>query len=165
MPSAREKAATKTGSAIAGDVRVDSLPHALGFSLRRLQLAYKRHFSQLTAGTDFHLNHLGILSLIARNPGVAPTALAAALTTDAAQITTVLNLLEIRGWISRQKSPTDSRSRSLCLTASGKLHHKRLAILAAEAERSFVGDALSAGECQHLLELLDRLQRASNNRC
>jgi DNA-binding MarR family transcriptional regulator len=150
-------------SAAASDVQVGSLPHVLGFTLRRLQLAYKRHFMRAAAGTDFQLNHLGILSLIARNPGVTPTALATALTTDAAQVTTVINLLEIRGWVSRRKSRSDSRSRSLRLTASGKRHYERLSAIAAEVERDFVGKTLSAEEHRQLLGLLDRLQ-ASNNR-
>ncbi len=160
MTDARPTAANAATvpSAAASDVQVGSLPHVLGFTLRRLQLAYKRHFMRAAAGTEFHLNHLGVLSLIARNPGVTPTALAAALTTDAAQVTTLINLLEIRGWVSRRKSPSDSRSRSLRLTAAGKRHYEHLATVAAEVERSFVGDALSAEELRQLLDLLDRLQ-------
>ena len=149
--------------ATAGDVQAEALPHGIGYRLRRLQLAYKRHFMRTAAGTDFQLSHLGILSLIARNPGVTPTALATALTIEAAQVTTVVNLLEIRGWVSRRKSPSDSRARSLRLTASGKRHYERLAAIAAEVEREFVGQALSAEEHRQLLDLLDRLQ-ASNNR-
>ena len=141
-----------------------SLPHAWGFNLRRLQLAYKRHFARLAAGTDYQLNHVGVLSLIARNPGVTPTALAVALTTDAAQVTTTINLLEGKGWVSRRKSASDSRSRSLRLTASGKRHYERLQDIVAEVERSFIADALSPEECRQLLGLLDRLQQAPGNR-
>lgn len=65
------------------------------------------------------------------------------------------------GGVGASGSPSDSRSRSLRLTAPGKRHYERLAALAAQAERSFVGEALSAEECRQLLALLDRLQSNS----
>ncbi len=94
----------------AADGALGSLPHSLGFTLRRVQLAYKRHFIRLAAGTEFQLNHVGPMALIARNPGIAPSALASALTIDAAQVTGIINQLELRGFGSRRKSPSDSRS-------------------------------------------------------
>jgi DNA-binding MarR family transcriptional regulator len=151
-----------------GEPEVDHLPRgslrsSFGFKLRRLQLAYKWHFNRLAAGTDLQLNHVGPMSLIASNPGVTPTALATALTTDAAQITGILNALELKGLISRQKAKSDSRSRSLRLTPLGKRKHDQLQGVVAEVERTFVGDVLSREECHELLRLLDCLQQAPQN--
>src|SRR5687768_10551343 len=115
----------------AGNLALGSLPHSLGFKLRRVQLAYKKHFARISAGTGFQLNHVGVMSLIARNPGVTPSALAAALTIDAAQVTSIIKELQLRGFISQRKSPTDSRSRSLRLTAAGKRQYERLKIIIA----------------------------------
>ena len=148
----------------AGDLMFGSLPHSFGFKLRRVQLAYKKHFARLAAGTGFQLNQVGAMSLIARNPGVTPGALAAALTVDAAQVTSILKELELRGFISRRKSPTDSRSRSLRLTAVGKRQFEQLKIIIAQVETSFIGDSLSAEECEQLSALLERLRAAPNNR-
>lgn len=141
-----------------------TLPHSLGFTLRRVQLAYKQHFARLAAGTGFQLNHVGAMSLIARNPGVTPGALATALTVDAAQVTSIVKELQLRGFVSRSKSPTDSRSHSLRLTAAGKRQYERLKIIVAEVESSFVGDSLSAEERGQLSGLLKRLQTAPHNR-
>jgi DNA-binding MarR family transcriptional regulator len=145
------------------DVLRDSVRSSFGFTLRRLQLAYKKHFIRAAAGTDLQLNHVGPMSLIAKNPGVTPTALATALTTDAAQITSILNALELKGLISRRRAKSDSRSRSLRLTALGKRRHEQLQGIVAEVERTFVGDALSRDERDELLILLDRLQQAPQN--
>ena len=130
-------------AAYAGDPTLGSVPHSFGFMLRRLQLAYKKHFFRIAAGTGFQPNHVGAMSLIARNPGVTPGALAAALTIDAAQVTSIIKDLQFRGYVSRRKSPTDSRSRTLHLTAVGERQYPRLKIIIAEVEKKFVGDALS----------------------
>jgi DNA-binding MarR family transcriptional regulator len=148
----------------AGDLTFGSLPHTFGFKLRRVQLAYKKHFARLAAGTGFQLNQVGAMSLIARNPGVTPGALAAALTIDAAQVTSIVKELELRGFISRRKSPTDSRSRSLRLTAIGKRQFEQLKIIIAEVETSFIGASLSAEECEQLSALLERVRAEPNNR-
>ena len=150
-------------AADAGNLMLGSLPHSLGFTLRRVQLAYKKHFARIAAGTGFQLNHVGTMSLIARNPGVTPGALAAALTIDAAQVTSIIKELELRGFISRRKSPTDNRSRSLRLTAAGKRQYERLKIIVAEVESRFVGDSLSPDECEQLSSLLGRLRAAPDS--
>ena len=155
---------TPREAACAGDLTFGSLPHSLGFKLRRVQLAYKKHFAQIAAGTGFQLNQVGTMSMIARNPGVTPGALAAALTIDAAQVTSIIKELELRGFVSRRKSPTDSRSHSLRLTAAGRSQYELLKAIIAEVEDRFIGDALSAEECEQLSGLLERLRAAPGNR-
>jgi DNA-binding MarR family transcriptional regulator len=163
MGELRTQGEAPIGDPASGDLLRGSLRSSFGFKLRRLQLAYKRHFVRLAAGTDFQPNHVGAMSLIARNPGVTPTALATALTTDAAQITSILNVLEIKGLVSRRKAKSDSRSRSLQLTASGRRKFEELQLVIAEVERTFVGDALSEEERDELLRLLDLLHQAPQN--
>ena len=163
MGKVQAQAETSSGELEVEDLLRGSLRTSFGFKLRRLQLAYKRHFIRLAAGTDLQLNHVGPMSLIASNPGVTPTALATALTTDAAQITSILNALELKGLISRRKAKSDNRSRSLRLTASGKRKFEQLQGIVAEVERAFVGDAVSREERDELLKLLDHLQHAPQN--
>lgn len=155
------------GSASAASVerlQFGALPTTLGYKLRRVQLAYKRHFTFSAPDSDFQLHDVGVLSLIARNPDVTPSALAASLTIDAAQITNILKLLDAKGLISRRKSPSDSRSRVLRLTALGQREHERLNAIIQEVEQSFIGDALSPEEISQLLGLLERLEVVARSR-
>jgi DNA-binding MarR family transcriptional regulator len=139
---------------------LNSLHKSLGFQLRRLQLAYKKHFIRLAADSAVQLNQVAAMRVIANNPGIAPTVLAASLTIDAAQVTSIVTQLELRGFVSRRRLASDGRGRSLRLTALGKKQMVRLDATTAEVERTFVGDALSAEEHAQLLSLLERLRRS-----
>jgi DNA-binding MarR family transcriptional regulator len=139
---------------------LNSLHRSLGFQLRRLQLAYKKHFIRLAADSAVQLNQVAAMRVIANNPGIAPTVLAASLTIDAAQVTSIVTQLELRGFVSRRRLASDGRGRALRLTALGKKQMVRLDATTAEVERTFVGDALSAEEHAQLLSLLERLRRS-----
>lgn len=151
-------------AAVSDEVLLGSLPSTLGFKMRRVQLAYKRQFARSAADSGFQLRDVGALSLICRNPDITPSALAKALTVDAAQITNILKLLEAKGLISRRKSPTDSRSRALRLTDKGQLEYERLKAIIGEVEQSFVANVLSPAETAQLLGLLGRLEDEAQRR-
>lgn len=140
------------------------IPSTVGFRLRRVQLAYKRQFASIATDTGFQLHDVGALSLIARNPGVTPSALAVALTMDAGQVTNILKLLEARGLVSRKKCASDSRSRTVHLTDRGQVEYERLKTIIANVERTFVAEVLSEEETALLLDLLDRLGKAASAR-
>ena len=136
-----------------------ALPGSIGFLLRRLQLEYKRHFARAAAHQPLQLHEVGIISLIGRNPGMTPSALAAVLSLDAAQVTNVLKGLEAQGLVSRHRSLSDSRSRRFRLTEAGEAELERAAKLVEEVDSAFIGSALTPRERATLLDLLDRLMR------
>jgi len=139
---------------------LDGLRNSLGFQLRRVQLAYKKHFIRVASDPTFQLNQVAAMRVIAQNPGITATALAAGLTVEAAQVTAIVNLLEQRGFLQRRKVASDGRSRSIRLTAFGRREMNRLEAITAEVEATFVGDVLSADEREQLIGLLDRLRRS-----
>lgn len=141
------------------DHGIEELPTSVGFRLRRVQLAYKRQFATMAASSGFQIHDVGILSLIAKNPGATPSAIAAVLTLDPAQVTNILKDLERRGLVSKHKAAHDSRSRVFSLTDLGQAEYQRALQVIKQVEQSFVGDVLDEEEAKVLLDLLDRLGR------
>ena len=141
-----------------------SLPVSFGFKIRRIQIAYSRHFAQHTNAGDIPVNQLGALSLVVRNPGITPKDLAVLLNRDAGQLSPILKHLDAKDLIERKKCASDSRSHSLYATAKGILEYRRLQVIITATEETFLGDVLQADERQQLLDLLDRLETASRGR-
>lgn len=141
-----------------------SLPTSLGFKLRRIQLAYNRQFQQFASHIAIPTNQLGALSLICRNPDIAPGDLAALLIVDAAQLTPIIKQLEARGLVGRRKSAADSRSHQLRATPAGEAKYHEFRAVIGEFEAVFVGEVLEAEEARQLHDLLGRLESAARSR-
>jgi DNA-binding MarR family transcriptional regulator len=132
------------------------LTRSLGYHLRIVQLAYKKHFLREAASTGFSPQHVGAMYIIAQNPGVTPSQLASALAMDVAQVAVMLNSLELRGWLNREVSEADGRSRMVSLTPAGTEQFRKLKAAAARVETSF-GSALSPQQVEQLIALLSLL--------
>lgn len=157
--SRKDSPAKELTVAEAAEAGVD-LPRSIGFALRRLQLEYKRRYARAASIQPLQLHDVGVLSLIGRNRGMTPKALAGVLGLDAAQVTNILKGLEARGLVSRHRSTEDSRSRHFALTALGEAEFARTAAITEQVDRDFLGNSLDAREKALLVDLLDRLMRS-----
>jgi DNA-binding MarR family transcriptional regulator len=158
-PAARTEAATpRAGSpAHRGDLEIGVLTSSLGYLLRRLQLAYKKHFLHEARSTHLQPRHVGAMYVIGLNPGVTPSQMSAALGLDAVQTALMLNAFEERGLVVRRLSKTDGRSRAVHLTPAGRKAFAKLQIVAARVEQDFVSAALTQQESAQLISLMTRL--------
>lgn len=134
-----------------------TLTASLGYLLRRLQLAYRKHFTRVAGPDGVSPNHVGAMYVIGLNPGVTPTRIGTALGLDGAQVATMLNALEQRGLVARKISRADGRSRAVHLTAAGRRAFATVQAVAEEAEASFVAGRLDAAETRQLIGLMSRL--------
>ncbi len=133
------------------------LPQVLGYHLRRTQVAIFRHFARTVAATTgITPGLLGMLQVIAANPGLAQSRLAEAMEVDRSTIVKVVDQLEARGLIVREPSPSDKRSYCLRLTDAGAVELPRMQRLMLEHEDEFA-QPLSAQEREQLIQLLRRL--------
>jgi len=89
------------------------------FHLRLAQSASFHAFARRLDGIDVSPGWFAVLALIKENPGVTQTALSRADTRDKSSLTPILDDLERRGMISRERLPSNRRSYSLNLTAAG----------------------------------------------
>jgi DNA-binding MarR family transcriptional regulator len=96
------------------------LANWVGFHLRLAQTASFQAFVDEAREIDVSPGRFATLLLIGRNPGISQTALAAANGRDKSTLTPILEDLERRGFIVREKLKSDRRSYQLTLTESGK---------------------------------------------
>jgi DNA-binding MarR family transcriptional regulator len=122
-PSPRKYAANE-------NVDFGPLANWVGFHLRLAQTASFQAFAQEARAVDLSPGRFATLMLIGRNPGISQTALASANGRDKSTLTPILEDLERRGFILREKMKTDRRSYQLTLTESGKKMLDQLTVCA-----------------------------------
>jgi DNA-binding MarR family transcriptional regulator len=101
------------------DLRLGPLANMISFHLRLAQSASYHAFAR-------RLNHIGVspswfavLALIGENPGITQTALSRADSRDKSGLTPILDELDRRGLVRRERLPSNRRSYSLNLTRTG----------------------------------------------
>lgn len=110
---------TRTHSA--GDpIDFGPLENWVGFHLRLAQTASFQGFVREARSVELSPGRFATLMLIGRNPGISQTAIAAANGRDKSTLTPILEDLERRGLIAREKLKSDRRSYQLTLTAAGR---------------------------------------------
>jgi DNA-binding MarR family transcriptional regulator len=140
------------------------LPSLLGYVLRRAQSAVFDDFAATfaRAGEALTPGEFGLLVLVERNAGLSQIALARALGIDRSTLVPILDRLQGRGLLLRHRSPTDSRTHALALTAAGEKGLARFARLVRAHERR-IGARLSAAEMRLLIELLEKVHGAARS--
>ena len=129
----------------------------VGFHLARAAVttydAYERHI-----GKPFDLKKVefSLLMVVMANEAIAPKRLARALAVTAPNLTMLLDRLQDRGFISRERNPADGRSQHVVLTAKGRKLAREAAAASEPMERELL-QSLSRAEHAMLIELLDKL--------
>jgi DNA-binding MarR family transcriptional regulator len=133
--------------------RIDTL---LGYHLRRAQVLMFQDFAEAMAETGISPGQIGVLLLVATNPGVNQTTVGNALGIDRSTLVSMLDRLEERKVVARTPSPRDRRSHALVLTAKGQ---EFLASLLPRLDKheQRIAARLSASERATLVALLRRI--------
>lgn len=128
-----------------------------GFHLARAAVTTQSSF-QRHIGTTFEVSKIefSLLMLVLANPGIVPKRLARALAVTAPKLTLLLDGLQARRLIERQRNAADGRSQHLVLTDRGRKLARDAAAAAEPMERELLGH-LSRAEHAMLIELLGKL--------
>ena len=137
----------------------EELDGLLGYRVRRAQGAMHRDFMAAVASLDLTQKQAATLWLINGNPGVAQVAVAAALGMDRATMMAIIDRLEERRLVIRQRSSTDRRRQELYLTPAGQNALRKAKARIAKHEERFKA-LFTAAELESLLTALQRLQDA-----
>ena len=137
----------------------EELDGLLGYRLRRAQGAMHRDFMAAVASLDLTQKQAATLWLINGNPGVAQVAVAAALGMDRATMMAIIDRLEERRLVIRQRSSIDRRRQELYLTPAGQSALRKAKARIARHEERFKA-LFTAAELESLLTALQRLQDA-----
>lgn len=133
---------------------LDRIEQALSFHLGQAHGASNRHFTEMAAALGLTQKQVWALWLVADHPGISQIDLGQRLHMDRATTMGVVNRLQARGLIRREKSASDGRKQALQLEPEGEAtlaaarqalhdHEGWLASRFSEAERDALADLLA----------------------
>ena len=150
--------------ATALDDLIDDDAHALeqldglvGYHLRRAMAIVATDFTRAMAGTGMRQVLFGILSTIARRPGINQGNVGRLLGIQRANMVNLVSELVDRGLVLRETSPDDRRAFALSLTVEGEDAVERCRVLIAAHEAELLAE-MSAAERATLIGLLRRIE-------
>jgi|SRR5471032_309368 DNA-binding MarR family transcriptional regulator len=143
---------------VASDDQADQteLLGLVGYNLRRAYLVIQSLFDERMEKHDLRQAEFSVLSIVKDNPGINQKALAEALVVAPPNLATLLDRLEARSLLTRQRNPEDKRAQLVELTTQGARLYGRALKAAADADNAAV-DRLSAAEREQLKALLRKI--------
>lgn len=137
-------------------VDLDFLDTIIGYSMRRAQAAIYADYARTVGEAGIRPAQFAAMVIIAANPGLTQSALAATMGIDRSAAVGLIDGLEAGKWVERVPSPSDRRSYSIMITEIGRAMLARLKQLVRDHDQR-VGAHLSPAERAMLMELLHRL--------
>ena len=135
-----------------------------GFLLARLGFAFKGKAIAKVEEMGFELYDYGVLALLAERARETQSTIADALTVDPSRMVALLDSLEKRALIVRQRDVQDRRRHVVSITDEGRRELGRLRALMKRLEDEFFAPLDAEGR-RTLHELLLRLASANDPRC
>jgi DNA-binding MarR family transcriptional regulator len=128
----------------------------LGLRIRLAHGAVYRHFAETFAELDLTQKQVSALWLVSDNPGISQIDLGGRLRMDRATTMTIVNRLQARAYMRRERSTSDGRKQALYVTEGGAAALAEARRCIAEHEAWLKG-RFSADEIEKLVELLARI--------
>lgn len=128
----------------------------VGYNIRRAYLVIQALFDREMEKHDLRQAEFSVLSVVRENPGINQRALAEALAVAPPNLATLLDRLEARGLLARQRSTEDKRVQHVELTTQGVRLYGR-ALKAAAAADAGALEHLSDAEREQLKTLLRKI--------
>ncbi len=128
----------------------------VGYNCRRAYLAIMPLFHERMGELELRTVDFSVLSLLHANPNITQKRLSQAINVSPPNLAILLDRLEARGLLLRQRNPLDKRSQTLVLTPEGA----RMAVQAEEKVSTLESEAtaaLSDAERAQLLKLLQKV--------
>ena len=154
-PSNARIADAANETAAAADVDLSALQQLIGFRVRMFDIGMHQAFYDRITDRAFTPAIFSTLAAIRRNPGVRHGALADALRVQRPNMTSLLNELERKGYVSRRPSNADKRSIALFLTERGERAVAKMQAAMLAFDRDMTA-GLTERERRTLLELLGK---------
>ena len=135
-----------------------------GFLLARMGIGFKMRAIALFEGEGFEHYDYSVLAILAEGTPETQATIAGALNVDPSRLVAVLDSLEERGLVVRQRDPHDRRRHTVGITPAGKLELARLRNVVKQLENDYFAP-LDAEERKVLHDLLVRLAAKHDPSC
>ena len=138
------------------DTYLGEINDIVGFHIRLAHGACYRHFTETFADLELTQKQVSVMWLVADHPGISQIDLGNKLRMDRATTMTIVNRLQARHYLRREKSPTDGRKQALFLDPAGEkaLAEAKKAI---REHENWVKSRFTPAEVKTLMELLGRI--------
>jgi DNA-binding MarR family transcriptional regulator len=101
------------------DHGIGALADIVGFHIRLAHVAVYRHFTETFTDLELTQKQVSVMWLVGDHPGISQIAVGQRLQMDRATTMTIVNRLQERGYLRRERSTSDARKQALYLTDSG----------------------------------------------
>nr|WP_254700096.1 MarR family transcriptional regulator [Trinickia violacea] len=128
----------------------------VGYNIRRAYIVIQALFDKEMEKHELRQAEFSVLSVLKGNPGINQRALAEALAVAPPNLATLLDRLEARGLLTRQRSVDDKRVQHVELTTQGARLYGRALKSAANADSAAI-EKLSDSERAQLKALLRKI--------
>jgi DNA-binding MarR family transcriptional regulator len=138
------------------DGDIGAINGIVGFHIRLAHGACYRHFTETFVDLELTQKQVSVLWLVADHPGISQVDLGQRLRMDRATTMTIINRLQARHYLRREKSPSDGRKQALYLEPLGEsvlIDAKR----AIQDHEAWVKSRFTDSEIKTLMELLERI--------
>jgi DNA-binding MarR family transcriptional regulator len=135
-----------------------------GFLLARLGLTFKSKAVGRIEQEGFEAHHYSVLAMLGEGARETQGAIAEALDVDPSRLVALLDSLEERDLVARQRDPLDRRRHVVSITPAGRRQLQRLRAISKELEEEFFAP-LTADERKTFHELLGKLACQHDPRC
>ena len=135
-----------------------------GFLLARLGMGFKTKAIERLDQVGFEIYDYSVLAILDEGVRATQSTIADALTLDPSRLVALLDSLETRGLIERQRDPLDRRRHVVSITAEGKRALDRIREVIKQLEDEFF-EPLDPKSRAQLQELLLRIACHNDPRC
>lgn len=132
------------------------LDRSLGYRLRLAQILAYRNFEEKITDQGVAPRYLGLLGIVAANPGQLQNRLAEAVGLQKSSLVTILDRLEKDGILERRPVPEDRRAKGVWLTARGESVFATLSGAALDHEDSLTR-GISPEDRDRLIDMLGQV--------
>lgn len=135
---------------------IGELNEIVGFHIRLAHGACYRHFTETFSELELTQKQVSVLWLVDDHPGISQIEVGTRLRMDRATTMTIVNRLQARGFLRREKSETDGRKQALFLTGEGTAALSEAKECIREHE-TWLKSRFTDKEIETLMELLARI--------
>ena len=135
---------------------VGALHGIVGFHIRLAHGAVYRHFTDTFVDLELTQKQVSVLWLVGDMPGIAQIEVGRRLRMDRATTMTIINRLQAREYLRRERSAADGRKQALYLTDQGETAMREARECIAEHE-NWLKSRFTREETEKLVEMLARI--------
>jgi DNA-binding MarR family transcriptional regulator len=135
---------------------IGGIADIVGFHIRLAHVAVYRHFTETFADLELTQKQVSALWLVDDHPGISQIEVGRRLRMDRATTMTIVNRLQERKFLRRERSTSDGRKQALFLTVEGRGALVRAKQCIGEHE-AWLKSRFNPDEVKNLVEMLARI--------